>query len=296
MSKLAVVLAGLGLALCAAPAAAQVPRVFVSGNGNDGNACSFTAPCRTFQQAYTVAPANAEIDVLDPAGYGPLTISHGISIQGHGYGSITAANNAHGITINAAIGATILLNGLLLDGAGSGSEGITIDGAGSVQVVDCVIRHFGGTGLNYQPSNGTMLSVSNTIFADNGALGIQIAPGSGSPTVVLDAVTLTNHGTAGIMVNGGVVAVTDSDVSNNATIGFSVQAGQAMIKNSVLANNANGLSLAAGAIVWLARTAVYGNSGTGVNATAGTLSSYGDNDIGGNGTDVTGTLTPVSAQ
>jgi hypothetical protein len=32
------------------------------------------------------ASANGVIDVLDPADYGPLTITQGISIQGHGFG------------------------------------------------------------------------------------------------------------------------------------------------------------------------------------------------------------------
>ena len=65
-------------ALHAAPAQAQ--RVFVSATGSDGNPCSFASPCRTFQHAHDVASANGEIDVLDPAGYGAVTITKAISI------------------------------------------------------------------------------------------------------------------------------------------------------------------------------------------------------------------------
>jgi hypothetical protein len=71
------------------PAHAQPLRVYVSGFGLDTNPCTVTQPCRTFQQAHNTAAANGEIDVIDPSGYGPITITHGISIQAHGFGGIT---------------------------------------------------------------------------------------------------------------------------------------------------------------------------------------------------------------
>jgi hypothetical protein len=75
MTKAAFLLTLIATAL-ATPAHAQ-QRVFVSGTGVDTNPCTLAQPCRTFQQAHNVATANAEIDVLDPAGYGPLTITKG---------------------------------------------------------------------------------------------------------------------------------------------------------------------------------------------------------------------------
>jgi hypothetical protein len=79
MPKTAFLLALAITALASLPAQAQL--VFVSAHGLDTNPCTVTQPCRTFQQAYNIAPANSEIDVLDPAGYGPVLIEHGISIQ-----------------------------------------------------------------------------------------------------------------------------------------------------------------------------------------------------------------------
>src|SRR5690348_3770958 len=75
-------------------------RVFVSAQGLDSNPCSAAAPCRTFQHAHDMVSANGEIDVLDPAGYGALTITKAISIQGHGFSGI-AAPSGDGITIGA---------------------------------------------------------------------------------------------------------------------------------------------------------------------------------------------------
>lgn len=63
----------LACSMHAAPAQAQ--RMFVAGTGNDSNPCTFVSPCRTFQHAHDVAATNGEIDVLDPAGYGPVTIT-----------------------------------------------------------------------------------------------------------------------------------------------------------------------------------------------------------------------------
>src|SRR5262245_6327741 len=55
-------------ALCATMSLAQ-QRTFVSGSGSDANACSRTAPCRTFTQALSQTSAGGEVVVLDSAGY-----------------------------------------------------------------------------------------------------------------------------------------------------------------------------------------------------------------------------------
>jgi len=86
LTLLATALVG-ALAAAPAPAQAQAVRTFVSGAGSDANPCTVTAPCRHFQAAYNVTAAGGEINVLDPAGYGPLTISQALSIQGHGWAS-----------------------------------------------------------------------------------------------------------------------------------------------------------------------------------------------------------------
>ena len=66
--------------LSAAPAQAGPNWTFVSGKGTDSGACTITAPCRSFAFALTQTAAGGEIDVLDPAGYGTVTIAKPISI------------------------------------------------------------------------------------------------------------------------------------------------------------------------------------------------------------------------
>src|ERR1700730_3178085 len=64
----------------AAPVQAGPNRTFVSGTGTDGGACPLAAPCRTLSFAFAQTAAGGEIDVLDPANYGPVFITNAISI------------------------------------------------------------------------------------------------------------------------------------------------------------------------------------------------------------------------
>jgi hypothetical protein len=77
---------GTMLALCfwSGPAHAQATRTWVSGVGDDANPCSRTAPCKTFAGAISKTAANGEIDALDPGGYGAVTITKAITIDGGG--------------------------------------------------------------------------------------------------------------------------------------------------------------------------------------------------------------------
>jgi hypothetical protein len=78
------VLIALVLTLAAAPVRAQTSRSYVSRNGDDVNNCTQAAPCRTFSAAFAVTAPGGQIEALDPADYGNLTITHSISIVGTG--------------------------------------------------------------------------------------------------------------------------------------------------------------------------------------------------------------------
>src|SRR5262245_47370385 len=61
---------------------------------SDDNPCSRTAPCYTFAGAIAKTEAGGEITVLDPGGYGGVTITKSITINGtpgSGYGSMVSA-------------------------------------------------------------------------------------------------------------------------------------------------------------------------------------------------------------
>src|SRR4026208_2182846 len=96
------VLAVVACALAFAPLAhAQATRTWVSGVGDDANPCSRTAPCKTFAGAIAKTAATGEISVLDPAGYGPVTITKSITISGDGTLASILNTGVNGIIVNA---------------------------------------------------------------------------------------------------------------------------------------------------------------------------------------------------
>src|SRR5258708_668848 len=60
----------------------QASRTWVSGVGDDVNPCSRTAPCKTFAGAISKTAEGGEIDALDPAGYGAVTVTKAITLDG----------------------------------------------------------------------------------------------------------------------------------------------------------------------------------------------------------------------
>src|SRR3712207_9308793 len=84
--RLAALLPALALLAFALPstASAQATRTWVSGVGDDVNPCSRTAPCKTFAGAISKTAAGGEMNVLDPGGFGGVTITKSITIKGRG--------------------------------------------------------------------------------------------------------------------------------------------------------------------------------------------------------------------
>src|SRR5580692_9305771 len=105
MRKSAVLIAVLGTTLLpvlgAVPAHAQATRTWVSGVGDDANPCSRTAPCQTFAGAFGKTAAGGEIDCLDPGGFGPLIITHAISVicDGVSNGGVSVVSGGVAMTV-----------------------------------------------------------------------------------------------------------------------------------------------------------------------------------------------------
>jgi hypothetical protein len=294
----------LALGLSAAPAQAGSNRTWVSGKGTDSGACALVTPCRTFAFALTQTAAGGEIDVLDPAGYGAVTITKAISIVNDGVGvAAVQASSGNAITINAGANDSVYLRGLTISGLGSGSSGIRFDAGGNLTIENCVVRNFANAGINIVPSTSSSFSVFNTIANNSVNDGILVKPtGSAVVSGVLSKVITNNNG-IGIRVNGSVttapslnVTIVDSVASNNNGSGVEVAASgpaaAVMLRNVVASNNATGLA-AGPNVLRVAHSEVTGN-GTGLSG--GKIFSYGDNDIDGNTNNNLGVLTTISAQ
>jgi hypothetical protein len=298
-----VVAAGLALAavLPAMPAQALAARTFVSAAGSDSNNCAnVLTPCRHLSTAFAATAQDGEIYVLDPANYGSLTITHGVSIEGHGWASIAPVSGSAAITISAT-GATDKINiiGVVLDGtAVANAIGIVFNSGGSLTVRDSVIRNFTNDGIDFLPNtpNPSQLFVSNTLVSDNALAGIDIEPsGSGTVTAVLNHVEMENNRGNGLEVSTSSqtihVTVSDSVSANNGSDGiFAWSIGgtsiYVMVRNSTIANNASNNGLYAsgtGASIRVTRSTITGNNAAWAINAGGQVTSYADNNIADNG-------------
>lgn len=308
MTKIALALflsALLDLCLQVASAQAQLARTAVStANGNDANDCSAAAPCRTLGAAHTATLDQGEIIVLDPGGYGALTITKSISIYGRGEASILVSGGGVGITINAPPGGYVNLRGFTIQGIGfGGGTGIRFNSGASLTIQNCVVRNHSpgvnaaGSGIEFFPNASSSLSVSNTSVTENGGAGIIVYPnGSGTVKVVLNRVEAYNNGSDGVTVNGNLstgainASVTDSKAANNVGAGFAVASSPGhpvtnlTVVRSLAANNGTGLiANGANATLRLLQSTVTGNTTSWSASSGGVLRSYGDNTIDGNG-------------
>jgi hypothetical protein len=221
----------------------QATRTWVSGVGDDANPCSRTAPCKTFAGAIGKTAAGGEIDVLDPGGFGAVTITKSISIEADGVIAGVLAAGTNGITVAAGPTDTVVIRGLTFDGLnGLGLNGVKFTSGGSLFVEDCRINSF-GAGILVEPTAGSSrVFISNTTLRDSGD-GILIAPVSpATVSATLDKVRAQNNPGVGLSFGG---------------FGGTVKA---LIENSTSAGNGTGIA-ASGATttVILTGDTVFGN-------------------------------------
>src|SRR6266487_1091693 len=140
---------------------AQATRTWVSGVGDDANPCSRTAPCKTFAGAISKTAAAGEINVLDPGGYGAVTITKSIRIISEHIEAGVLVSGTNGIVVNVASTDNVLLDGLDIEGLGTGLNGVQIIGGGSVVIRRTSINHFTGNGVNLIGTNNAKVFVQN---------------------------------------------------------------------------------------------------------------------------------------
>src|SRR5438067_1449361 len=131
------------LVFAAAPTYAQATRTWVSGVGDDANPCSRTAPCKTFAGAISKTAPGGEINVLDPGGFGAVTITKPITISSWGFEAGVLVSGTNGIIVNVPNATdVVVLRGLDFEGLSAATNGITVITGGTVQVEKCTINHF----------------------------------------------------------------------------------------------------------------------------------------------------------
>jgi hypothetical protein len=308
------VLLGLGLFIAATAAQAQATRTWVSGVGDDANPCSRTAPCKTYAGAISKTAAGGVIHVLDPGGFGGVTITKSITIDGHGIqgSTLSAGAGVNGVIINAGATDIVTLRNLTFYGAGSATNGIRILNAGAVHIENVHISDYraaSARGIDVAPSTAGIRRVyvrNSTIEANGSAntgVGIRFAPTGGAFVffTITDSGINGNSG-IGVQVGGNAFGVIErSSISGNSKSGLNaLGSSEAFARYCMFvdngaadpANDAAILSSGAGAFVKIANNVITDNNVGLRFVSGGVISSFGDNQVSGNSTNgtVSGTI------
>ncbi len=214
--------------LGAASVQAQATRTWVSGVGDDANPCSRTAPCKTFAGAISKTAAGGEINVLDPGGFGAVTITKAITIRSDHVEAGVLVSGTNGIIVNAGATDQVVLEGLDFEGLGTGLAGVRVTSGAVVYVTRCTIHDFSGNGIDMLSStaNSRVFVKDSNITQNGGGVNIQ---GNGV---------------------GNIGSVSNTLLDGNTT--FAVRASGAGnvvgVVNSILTNSTNGIQLVSGGV------------------------------------------------
>jgi hypothetical protein len=291
--------------LVSEPAFGQVSRTWVSGVGDDNNSCSRTSPCRTFAGAILKTAANGQILALDPGAYGAVTITKSITIDGQAQQASIFASGTTGIIVSGA-GIVVNIRNISIDGElTTAGSGIRILNAAAVNIENCAITNFTGTGtvgrgISIETAVANVrVTVSNSSLYNMGNVGVASVPTAGNVVLNVEGTRIFRGASSAIdLRNLTKATISYCNLSNNpsgAGVVLQQSTAEAMISNTVLSNNQFGVLSGVGAgqspTSRLYACTITGNTTQGLLIAGGSVFSHGNNAIRGN----TGNETPTGA-
>ncbi|MEA2205869.1 MAG: hypothetical protein QOE77_2645 [Blastocatellia bacterium] len=270
-------------------------RTWVSGVGDDLNPCSRTAPCKTFAGAISKTSKDGEISVLDPGGYGSVTITKSIYINGThgaGYGSILNPLTT-GVIVNitdaADVRKAVRLRALDINGVSSGSNGVSILAANNVWIEDSVIDGNTGNGtttgigVRINATNSCNLFISDTVIHKN-ITGVRASTTVGFAVANIKNCNIEGNTTGVDASTNGFVTIVGSRIAANSTMGAQTSATSAQlnIRDTTLSNNGTAISANASSTVRSLSNLLLNNT-TGFGGTTAQIQTDGQNRSAGNG-------------
>jgi hypothetical protein len=286
----------------ASMAPAQNTRSYVSGTGNDADPCTRTWPCKSFSSAISKTAEGGEIDVLDPSGYGTVSITKALTIDGgtgSGWASVQASG-VSGIIVNVTTGshandAVVILRNIAFTGINQtpnapGTNGISYTRAAHLRVENCQFQNFNQTGISVNlGTTPGVLTVQDCVFdnVNTAVLSNATAPGF---SVIHFEHSRVEGSSNGLNANTSTFAtVRDSYLGFLAGANGAVRAAagcEVNVVNSMLVNSNIGANVAGGTIR-LTNNSFFNNT----TAISGTAQSANNNTFRGNASD--GTTTNV---
>jgi hypothetical protein len=275
----------------ATPAWSQATRTWISGVGDDVNPCSRTAPCKTFAGAISKTAAGGEINAIDPGGYGTITITKSITLDGYGpMTSILASGATNGVLVNGA-GITVNLRNLTINCAGSTTPtGIRIVNAATVNIENVVIENCNGInaagrGIAIETSADVRVNVRNVTFSNLTNFGIHSNPTAGTVFLSVDDSTFMRGGTTAIQLrqntNATINETTVAHHNPGAAVAAELSTVLTHISNSVFTDNAFGIFNGNGGnpTTRISNTVITRSTSAALQISGGSIISNGDNPI-----------------
>ena len=267
---------------------AQATRTWVSGVGDDVNPCSRTAPCKTFAGAISKTAACGEISALDPGGFGTVTITKSITINGEGtLAGITAAL-VNGVIVNAGASDNIYIKNIDINGACSGINGIRFLAGNSLNVQKVRIYNFTNFGIDVNKTANGFVSVSESNLVNCTAGGIVTTTTAGLVRTDIDNTKVFASNSGFHAKANSKMTVKSSTASACGVAGFHAEGATAELNmdSCVATNNVDGVRASTSGTVRVGASTVSNNITKGLNKTAtvpnGVIESYQDNYIRGN--------------
>ena len=274
--------AAVGVLAFSSLAHAQASRTWVSGVGDDANPCSRTAPCKTFAGAISKTATNGYIHALDPGGFGAVTITKSITLDGAGTKASILASLTTGIIINATSTSRVVIRNLDLEGFSNGIHGINVLQVGFLSVENVAIMHFAQNAINM---NMTLGSAAQLYLNNVSTRSTQFIVVNNARATINNLHSEGNN--KGILVGAnGNVTIRHSYIANIGE-GIAATAASSVInvENTVIANNTFGISASGGSTIRLSDCAVLSNSNTGLFNDGGSqIISLQGNTVAGNPT------------
>jgi hypothetical protein len=263
---------------------AQATRTWVSGVGDDANPCSRTAPCKTFAGAISKTATGGEISVLDPGGFGVVTITKAMTINGDGTlaGVLSAGTQAFLINITTNLPTDkVVIRSVSINGAGTGTDGVRMADGQELILDNVTISGVTDAGVDITQSQSGNVFLHN-VRISKCLVGVRTQTTAGNVGGAFDSVFIdgaTSHGIE--CVNNTALAMRNVETSRCGGSGVRSAAGtiNLSIENSVSSGNNFGYEATAGSLR-IANCGMYFNN---TNCSSAVLSA-GNNRSAGNTT------------
>ncbi len=249
-------------------AQAQSTRTWVSGVGDDANPCSRTAPCKTFAGAISKTAAAGEIDALDPGGYGAVTITKAITINGGNQVAGVLVSGTNGINVNAGPNDRVILRGIEFTGGGTGVDGVQINGAGNVIIDHCSFQGFTHNNIAVSlTTSGYVLVQDSTIVGGDKGIVITGTSGPGPVSTLVKNVTIQGTRIA-LQTLRGHLDASHVTVQNNTDFGAIASVGSIGLESSLFSGNGTAVQANYGGQINLSNVDMFNNT-VGIGAGGG---------------------------